>query len=369
MADNIRPLPSGKYQVRMQKDGTTHKGTFDTLKEAKIFRASILTGNTKPSSSTSLKNIPTFNDLWETYIKGNYWSKKKDTTKARELQLIKIVLSKIGAMPINQIKKSTISEYRDTRTSETYKRKGVDTLYSGTQIRLEMCLISAVISYILKELPDKYENWMLTSPCLGIAKPKSVAKKDRVDNTDYLKLLDYFKQSNDRTAIFIEYMLQIAYHTGMRVSEIARMERHHIRYDDNSMRVYIHIPVSKNEETRDIPVNKRLKELLKEVVDFETTNPELAPPGCKYIFWSLTLDGKYRPYTPAQYLKKVRDRLGIEKPIHFHQFRHENISQLVEKGKLSPVMISRRTGHKSMQVMSGYVHASKDKWLSEEDEE
>ena len=366
MAENIRPLPSGKFQVRMLRDGVSYKDTFDTLKEAKLFRAEIITGKVAKSLKAK-RGVPTFNDLWETYQKGDYWRNKKDTTKKRELQLVDFILDKIGSTPINRIKKSTINEYKNTRLEDTYLRKGVATLYSTTQIRLEMCLISAVFSYVLKELSDKYEDWLAINPCFGIAKPISEARIVRIDFTDYVKIITYFENSSDRTAVYLWVMLQIALHTGMRVSEIGRMERKHI-VEDHQGWLSIHIPIAKNQEKRYVPVNKRLKRVLLEVREWETTEPDLAPSDCKYIFWSKTKAGLYRPYEPAQYLLKTRNKLGIENPITFHHFRHEYISKLFETTKLSTIMVSRRTGHKNLQVLNSYAHGAKDYYSDIEEE-
>ena len=359
MADNIRRLPSGSFQVRMLKEGKQHSKSFTSQKDAKEYLASVITGIKSKTLNTTSK-IPTFEDLWDTYKSGDYWDKKKPTTKKRELQVIGVILEKIGQLKIDKIKRSTIALYKLERSKETYLKKKVPTHYSGTQIRLEMCLISAVFSYIIKELGDIYDEWIEVNPCIGVKKPDTSSRIVRVDNTEYIKLLAYFNGRNDRTSIFLGHMLQIAYYTGMRVSEIGRMQWNDIIYNygtwgDGTPKHIILIPTSKNEEPRPIPIYAELKKVLDNVWEFKKYK-DLAPEESRYIFWTLTKKGEYRPYEPAPHLYKLKTQLGITSGLSFHHFRHEFISQEFERGELDPLTISRKTGHKNLQVLNKYAH-------------
>jgi len=357
MAENIRLLKSGRYQVRLQKEGVSYKETFDTIREAKIFKAEIISGKSAKPTNSPKSKIPTFNDLWETYQNGSFWKRKKETTKHRELQCLPFILEKLGHLTIDKIKNSTITDYKDSRSAETYLKKKVPTLYSGTAIRLEMCLISAVFTYCITQRGADYEAWLWKNPCQGIEKPPVVSKVVRVDTTDYLKLLNYLEKSNDRTAIFMLYMLQIAYHTGMRVSEIGRLEWTHFIQSRKSGGMLIWIPLSKNGQERKIPANDYLANLVKQIFEWKNTDQHLIAEGhCPYIFWSKSKEGVYKPYNPIQFLKKIRDKLGIENPISFHHFRHEYISKLFEAKESSQIQISRWTGHRTLQVLNNYTH-------------
>jgi len=156
-------------------------------------------------------------------------------------------------------------------------------------------------------------------------------------------------------------MLQIAYHTGMRVSEIGRLEWGHFVKSNKSGEILVSIPVSKNGKGRKIPISSHLDLLIKQMFEWEDTHKYLMPDGyCRLIFWTKTKKGEFISYNPIQYLKKIRDKLGIENPISFHHFRHEYISLLFEAKKESQIQISRWTGHRTLQVLNNYTHFADD---------
>lgn len=375
MAGNIRKLPSGKYQVRHMQDYKSIAKSFLTMREARDYLADVIKGTINPiSSNNSVSKVPKFKDLWDLYFESDSWTSKKGTTRKRELQLLPAVLSKIGSMPLNRIEQSTIAQYKLDRSRDTFEKidrvtkEKLKVKFSSSTIRLEMCLISSVFSYALKEYENIYKKWIPENPCLGVRKPVTKARKVRVDTTDYLKLLAYLGTREERTERFVFIMIQIALHTGMRVSEIARIKWDDLDFDcvnneDTGMLMsFINIPETKNGDQRSVPIYKELRRVLDSFGKLrEEENTKYCPNDCKYMFWSLNKAGEYVPFVnPSATLDKIKFKLGIQ-GMSFHWFRHEYISLQFENTNLTDIEIAYKTGHKQLQVLKGYTHLRKNK--------
>ena len=162
----------------------------------------------------------------------------------------------------------------------------------------------------------------MTNPCKLISKPKICNKRERrLSNEEY----NFLIKGNYRNET-LKNIIEIAYETGMRKSEILNVKKNHI--DDQTLI----IPESKNGHSRKIPLNKRALSIFEQaILPFPLSSNALR------IAWDR--------------LKKK----GNIKDLHFHDLRHEAISRFFEKG-LSIPEVALISGHKDVRMLFRYTH-------------
>ena len=141
-------------------------------------------------------------------------------------------------------------------------------------------------------------------------------------------------------------ILLCAYMTGMRRSEISRLE-----WKDVDLEVgYIFVRGTKNNEDRAVPINETLKNVLRQLNEskkigrvFTTQRGE----PYKYI------DAFKRAWQTA-----LR-RSGVDK-CRFHDLRHTFTSNLIVGQKLDLITVSELTGHKDLAMLKRYGHTREE---------
>ncbi len=160
-------------------------------------------------------------------------------------------------------------------------------------------------------------------------------------------------------------ILELIFSTGMRISEVANLNRDMIKMEggliaDNKM--YIK---GKGKKQRFVYLTERAIEFMNEYLKTRKDNyPAMFIPnkgtrkatGNPYI---VRLSQNYIQMKIADY----RKRLGIIVPTSAHSLRHGFATYLAEEGA-NPAAIQRLLGHSSLQTTSRYVHAS-DKFAEE----
>lgn len=121
--------------------------------------------------------------------------------------------------------------------------------------------------------------------------------------------------------------------TAMRQGEILSMRREHLHAK------YIHLPMTKNGESRNVPLSIRALALLALLPD---TGNKIVP---------------LEAGTCGAYFRSAARGATIE-GIHFHDARHEAITRFAEK--LSIMELARVSGHKDTRQLLAYFHPAAD---------
>ena len=117
-----------------------------------------------------------------------------------------------------------------------------------------------------------------------------------------------------------------ALETAMRKGEILEITRSNIKDD------FVHLPMTKNGDARNVPLSKEAKRLL-----------ALIPEDQEQI-----VPVKEKSFRRTWH--RVRDEVGLDE-INFHDTRHEAITRMVRERKLPVEILAKITGHKTIGIL------------------
>ncbi|HEY9081471.1 site-specific integrase [Magnetovibrio sp.] len=251
--------------------------------------------------------------------------------------LIEVTPHKKGAKQetarIDLLQRMKLSEFTLTRLRSADIASWRDDLVSMGKAPTTIRNMTTIISQVYETA--KYEWGMegLHNPVKGVPMPKHRPGRDRrlVDDEED-RLLKACEESRSH---WLKPITIIALETGMRLGEILSLKRTNIDYKV----AVAHLPDTKNNTARDVPLSTRAIEALQ------------AAPA------STDKEGRAFPITTHSFehhFKKARQSAGIEN-LRFHDLRHEATSRLFERG-LDIMEVGHITGHKTLDMLRRYTH-------------
>ena len=296
----------GKWQVQVRHIG--HKQiskTFNRKQEAEQWARELEVSFDQNKLAHKTVYYPLFSKIIERYT-NEVSTKKRGHTRERYF-LNQLAKTDLAQHRLDQIKAHSIAQLRDQRLQ---KNK------SDTVIR-ELTIINHIFNICIKDW-----SYPIINPVKQIYKPKSsCSRKRRLTSFEYNYLVNNNKVNSKLKAI-----IQLAIETGMRRGEILQIEQQHLK--DRTLI----IPLTKNGHSREIPLTSNAFNIL-----YDSNLPFTMTPNALRLAWS-----------------RLKKKGGI-KDLHFHDLRHEAISQFFEKG-LSIPEVALISGHKDVRMLFRYTH-------------
>ena len=202
--------------------------------------------------------------------------------------------------------------------------------------------------------------------CIIEYKVRTESKKNPnkfLEDDEYNRLIEYTRKINLRYAMLFEWM----YMTGMRAGEAlaltwdkidldsnppiahvsSTLEYHQLKIKD----VYASTSPKTTASIRSVSLPNRCIEILAQIEELEGNKQGFIFTTSKHTPISITAINTF--------LRTHRERMGIDKNISTHIFRHTHISKLAEMG-LPLYSIQARVGHENSQVTESiYLHITK----------
>lgn len=150
-------------------------------------------------------------------------------------------------------------------------------------------------------------------------------------------------------AHYWQRVVVIAWHTGLRISDIARLTWENVDFDNQLLRVEP-LKMRRFGQVLEIPIEPELMLTLEALRGNE--NPGYGNEN--YVLPEFYMAYKFNSSTLRYYFHEVVLRLGLNGS--FHSFRHGFVTKLIYAG-VSPIVIASMTGH-SLEQLKTYAHPS-----------
>lgn len=306
------------FRIELMFNGKRISATRDTEKECEQWAAlkllELKTG--KIEEDQGLKAALPFNQLCEKYYLEKGCKLKSAFIIRNKLDNIERILGGIATKSIHDIRPKDIVEWRNKRIQEV----------KGSTALREFAMFSSIITYAQKELfLIEHNVWH------AVSKPsKGKGRSQRINGEDQERLVKFSKwdPTTKPTTVmhYTGWAVLFALETAMRQGEILAMRREHIKEG------FVFLPITKNGESRNVPLSKEAKRLL-----------SLIPPSQDTIV-------PVKQKSLVSTWVRIRDNAGL-KHINFHDTRHEAITRMVKVRKLPVEVLAKITGHKTINIL------------------
>jgi integrase len=267
------------------------------------------------SEDHQLRTVGDLLRKYETEVTPQKKGRDKETYRLKILQR-----SRLPGMSLSELKPHHITKFREER---------LKVVTAGTVLK-DLGLLSAVINTGRTEWG--LENALRTNPVSLISKPKTPRPRDRrLEAGELERLLSAGANPNP----YFRPVVLFAIETGMRRGEILSLCWENVHLEKR----YVHLPDTKNGDSRDVPLSPQALELLGDLPRNIRGDQVVFPLHFE------ALKSSWR---------RACCRAGISN-LRFHDLRHEATSRFFEKG-LNVMEVAAITGHKDLRMLQRYTH-------------
>ena len=260
-------------------------------------------------------------DIFDRYLQE--YAPKMRSTKTIGYVINRHLKAAFGCISLAGLTREVIVQYRDRRLK----------LVCADTVIKELSILSRVIVVARNDWGYALPHG---NPCEYVTRPRrGLSRTRRLLPQEEQKLLAYtqthYPQMNN--------LIRFAIETGMRKGEILNMTT----ADINWKKATLHIPVTKTNLPRTIPLSSTSLNILKD---------QLALRAIERINYPVF---QFKTHNcVSKHFKSLADRLGLN-DLRLHDLRHEATSRLFEKG-LSPMEVASITGHRDLRMLMRYTH-------------
>jgi len=312
---------NGRWTARIRKTGFPETTKTFTSKASALQwsqRAESDPEKFLPEQVSVDHQLVTLGDLVRKYGKEVTPRKKGRDKEKYRVRILK--RSPLSGVPLKALRSHHVTTFREDRLKE---------VSAGTVLK-DLGLLSAVINTGRTEWG--LENVIGTNPVSLISKPKAPRPRDRrLEAGELEKLLGFNSCPNPWFKPLIIFSIE----TGMRRGEILSLTWEHVNLDKR----YVHLPDTKNGESRDVPLSALALELLRYLPRNISSDQMVFPLHFE------ALKSSWR---------RACSRSGIS-DLRFHDLTHEATSRFFEKG-LNVMEVAAITGHKDLRMLQIYTH-------------
>ena len=317
---SFRKHKSG-WRVEIFVHGTRESGVFSTKAEASAWAAERESYLRRSDASgivlgkTCLQAFERYRDEVSVHKKGARW----ETIRLAAIARHAVAGKELGEYLLAEVTPDILGQWRDMRLKTVV----------GSTVNRELNLISHVFTTARREW-----NWSAKSPTADVRRPKDPPPRDRLISQDEIDrvcfALGYDGEITNTSGVIAAAFL-FAIETGMRSGEILSLTPKRVSG------AVAHLPRTKNDSKRDVPLSRRAVEILS----------ELPPPLADEPYFTVSAESR-----DALFRKAVA-RAGIE-ALTFHDTRHEAITRLAKK--LNILELARMVGHKDIRQLQVYYN-------------
>lgn len=216
----------------------------------------------------------------------------------------------------------------------------------GLEARSQARIISGVKQFYRFLIEDDLikidPSELLEAPKLGRKLPEvlSVNEIDQMINA-----IDLSKPEGHRNKAILETL----YSCGLRVSELVNLQFEQLFFDEGFIRV-----IGKGNKQRLIPVSPSVEKEIGVYVDSVRCQLKIKPGNESYVFLNRR-GAKLTRVMIFTIIKQLAEKIGLEKSVSPHTFRHSFATHLLEGGA-NLRAIQDMLGHESITTTEIYTH-------------
>ncbi|MDO4693648.1 MAG: site-specific integrase [Eikenella sp.] len=304
----------GKWRVQIRMKGVSRSATFERASDAKAWAARVESQIMDGIHGNVPRNT-VFADIAQRYLKEVTPSKRG--AREESYRIGRILHTPLANVQLADLRAQDFADWRDQRLQEV----------SPSSVGRELSTLSAICEHALKEWGLLREN-----PVRKISKPKKGKARTRrpteQEIADICDALLYQPEAKPILAVQrVAIAMLFAIETAMRAGEICGLKWADI---DLSRRL-AHLPITKNGDSRDVPLSSRAIALIEKLRDVDPV-------------WVFNLDAKSLDVL----FRRARDNCGIQ-DLHFHDTRREALTRLSKKVPVE--VLAKISGHRDLRIL------------------
>ena len=249
---------------------------------------------------------------------------------------------------IGYLEKYNITEPPDTIQVDTL-RQFVYEVSKELNARSQARLISALKSFFKFMISEKgredFPMSLIDSPKIGVKLPDTLSLKE-IDTM--LASIDLSTDEGHRNKAIIETL----YGCGLRVSELVSLRLSDLFFEEDFIRV-----MGKGSKQRLVPIESYTQKQINNYINNQRKQLKIAKGHEDYVF----LNRRGKQLTRAMIftiVRQVAEKIGLQKTISPHTFRHSFATHLLENGA-NLRAIQMMLGHENITTTEIYVHVEK----------
>ncbi|MGU3545915.1 tyrosine-type recombinase/integrase [Methylobacterium sp. A52T] len=310
---------NGKFQVQIRVKGTQSiTRTFRTKSEAVTW--SRATESDRYRNPVARNQAPfskeTFGTLLERYyievLSKRHWY-RRECSILRRFQR-----SDLYNIKINDLTEGDVARYRDKRL----------TIVKPATVVRELC----IGSHCLTIAQSEWGVSLTANAFKSVRKPKiRNSRERRISKDEWDRIVETDGRRGLRS---MRYIIELAVETAMRKGELLRAEWKDLDLEQSTL----HIPKTKNDYPRTIPLTPKAIEIIKSIERRDGVDTIIP----------------INYYTLSSWWAELLKATGINN-LRWHDLRHEGISRHFEYG-LSVPEVAMISGHRDYRMLRRYTH-------------
>jgi integrase len=253
----------------------------------------------------------------------------------------------LPGLKMSALTSAAVAAWRDRRLAQ---------VGPATVIR-EMGILSAALNHARREWGIHVEN-----PIRYVKKPAAPRSRDRRLSADEERYLLAALEPSPRRATgaydrggtrnpWLSPLICLAIETAMRRGELLALQWQHVDLERRTA----HLPLTKNGDSRTVPLSSRAVELLAQIPRSSSERVFPTSPMAVKLGFVRAVERARQKYRDDCANTGTPPLVGFLDDVHFHDLRHEAASRMAEK--LANVLeLSAVTGHRDVRMLKRYYH-------------
>ena len=309
----------GQYHAQVRRKGySSVTKTFSTKSSATKWVRAVETdmerGEFRPRVDMTVGELIT---RFENQVVPSHKNKQSAVSRCKRLR------RELGKIPLSDLSPAHLASYRDER---------LKTIKPST-VKRELSILSSAINIAIID-------WGIPIP----SNPVSITRIPKYDGSRNRRLKDGEEEKLLAIAKPVyRRAIIIAVETAVRRGELLNIRKSHINFGNQTL----HLPVTKTDTPRTIPLSTRAVTALKEQIQSQSDTNVVTIDRDPVLFTMSSPMFRHE-------IHKYRIKLDME-DWRFHDLRHEATSRLFEKG-LNTMEVASITGHEDLRMLKRYTH-------------